>query len=242
MEVMVIVHVVTRRRVSSAVIFITAAFFSVPAAVAGGSFERIVGVGANGGWAAIKLNQTGPRSESVFGGRAVTVPAGGYVRIYPFIGGLPAIPGRFYPAAHVLCLYWHEPASNCSRLGADGTMLLARFAGLPLRRRVPTTPVAVRYRSHLLRYADGNIFAALELALERHALSRSSVPPNAIALTVNWRGPDIASRPRQLFLTPVGVYTPSHLFPLQRGPWCYLANNLPNASASLIEVTTRICH
>jgi len=231
----------SRRRVSIAVIA-TAAFVSVPGAVAGGSFERIVGVGAQGASAAIKLDQTGPRSDSVIGGRVVAVPSGGYVRIYPFIGGLPAIPGRFYPAAHVVCLYWHEPASNCSRLGPAGTRLLTPFAELPLRRDAPTTPVAVRYRSRLLRYANGNIFVALELALERKASSRSSAPRNATPLTVTWRGPNAAHRPRRLFLTPIGVYTPKRLFPLQRGPWCYLVENLEDASAALIEATARICH
>jgi hypothetical protein len=241
MKVTAIFRAVMRWHVSIAVVLGTGALVSVPRAVAGGSFERIVGVGANRAWTAINLNQTGPRSDAVLGGRAVTVPSGGYVRIYPFIGGLPAIPGRFYPAAHVLCLYWHEPASNCSRLGPAGTRLLAPLAGLPLHRRPPTTPITVRYRSRPLRYADGNIFAALELALERHAQARSSVPGNAIALTVSWRGPDAASRPRQLFLTPIGVYTPARLFPLQRGPWCYLAGNLTDASASLIEAITRVC-
>jgi hypothetical protein len=141
----------------------------------------------------------------------------------------------------LLCLYWNEPVSNCSRLGAAGVRLLAPLAGLPLLYAAPTTPVAVRYRSRLLRYADGNIFAALELALERPPLFRSLLPPNAIALTVVWRGPNATRRPSQLFLTPAGVYAPKHLFPLQRGPWCYLAVNLPAASASLIEATTRIC-
>ena len=221
---------------------VAVAFMLVPTAVAGGSFERIVGVGANGASAAIKLNQTGPRSDSVLVGAAVAVPSGAYVRIYPFIGDLPAIPGRFYPAAHVLCLYWHEPVSNCLRLGAAGISLLAPFARLPLRYKAPTTPVAVRYRSRLLRYADGNIFAALELALERRALSRSSMPRNAIALAVTWRGPSAARRPSQLFLTPLGVYTPQRLFPLQHGPWCYLAENLRDAPALLIEATASVCH
>jgi hypothetical protein len=213
----------------------------VPRAVAGGAFERVVGVGANGVWAEIKLSPSGPHSDSSFDGRAVAVPSDGYIRIYPLIGGLPGIPGRFYPAAHVLCLYWDEPVSNCSRLSAAGIALLGPFAGLPLLHATPTTLVAVRHRSRLLRYADGNIFAALELALERRPLIRSSLPPNAIGLTVAWRGPNAARRPSQLFLTPTGVYASKHLFPLQRGPWCYLAVNLPGASASLIEATTRVC-
>jgi len=105
----------------------------------------------------------------------------------------------------------------------------------------PTTPVAVRYRSRLLRYVDGNIFAALELALERPPLLRSSPPPNAIALTVVWHGQSAGRRPNRLFLTPTGVSTSKSLFPLQRGPWCYLAVNLPHASAALIEAATRVC-
>lgn len=219
----------------------TVACVSVPVASAGGAFERMVGVGANGASVAITLDQTGPRSESALAGTAVAVPSGGYVRVYPFTGDLPAIPGRFYPAADVICLYWHEPASNCSRIGAAGTTLLAPFAGLALRHEAPTTPGAVRYRSRLLRNADGNVFAALELALERSAVSRSSVPPNAIALSVAWRGPEAARRPGRLFLTPVGVYTPGMLFPLQRGPWCYLTGNLGYVSVSLLEATTRVC-
>jgi hypothetical protein len=53
--------------------------------------------------------------------------------------------------------------------------LLGPLARLPLRDQAPTTPVEVRYRSRVLRYADGNIFAALELALERPARP-SSLP------------------------------------------------------------------
>lgn len=240
MEVMEFLPVTSARRVLVGVI-VTAVFVSAPAAVAGGSFERIVGVGANGAWAAIRLSQTGPRSEDVLGGRAVKVPSGGYIRIFPFIGGLPAVPGRFYPGTHVVCLYWQEPAHNCSRLGAPGIELLTPFAKLPLRREAPTTAVAVRYHARLLRYANGNIFAALELAFERPALASLHLPPDPIRLAVSWRGPHASRRPRSLFLTPKGVYSSGRLFPLQRGPWCYLAGNLRDASASLIEATSRIC-
>jgi hypothetical protein len=218
------------------------ALVSVPSAAAGGAFERIVGVGANGASLAISLNQTGARSDAALSGTAIAVPRGGYVRVYPFIGGLPAIPGRYYTASHVLCLNWHEPVSNCSRLAANGVTLLSPFVSLPLRHLAPTAPVAVRYHSRLLRYANGNIFAALELALERPPLARTARPPEAIRLRVSWRGPTAFRLPTDLFLTPAGVYTSRRLFPLQRGPWCYLAQNLPEASASLIEATGRICH
>lgn len=154
----------------------TLALVPIRNALAGGSFERIVGVGANGASASVKLAQSGPGSEASLQGPAVAVPRGGYVRLYPFIGGLPAIPGRYYPATRVICLYWHEPASNCARIGVDGARLLVPVAKLPLRHKQPTAPVAVRYRSRLLRYADGNIFAAIELALERSSISLFVTP------------------------------------------------------------------
>jgi hypothetical protein len=92
-----------RRRLIASVMAL--ALVSISGAAAGGAFEGIVGVGAHGMWRAISLNQTGARSEAALSGTAVSIPRGGFVRVYPFIGGLPAIPGRFYPASHVLCLY-----------------------------------------------------------------------------------------------------------------------------------------
>jgi hypothetical protein len=108
-------------------------------------------------------------------------------------------------------------------------------------RLAPTAPIEVRYRSRPLRYANGNIFAALELALERTPAKRSSPPRNAVRLGVSWRGPFASRMPRVLSLTPIGVYTSHKLYALPRGPWCYLAGNLPHPSAVLIETTSRVC-
>jgi hypothetical protein len=69
----------------------------------------------------------------------------------------------------------------------------------------------------------------------------SSPPVDAVPLSVSWRGPNVKQRPRRLFLTPRGVFASHRLFALSRGHWCYLAANLPGASASLIEATSRIC-
>jgi hypothetical protein len=216
------------------------ALVGVPTAAAGGPFDQIVGVGARGAWRAVRLEPTGSRSDAALSGTAAPAPQGGYVRVYPFVGYLPAVPGRYYPGSQVLCLYWREPVSNCSRLTSTGKALLSPFASLPLREVPPTQPIAVRYGPHLLRYADGNIFAALELALERPSVA-SSEPPNGIGLAVTWHGPRASLRPPKLSLTPSGVYSSHRLFRLTRGPWCYLAGNLPDASASIIEATTRIC-
>jgi hypothetical protein len=208
---------------------------------AGGSLERIVAVGAGGASRAIELAPSGPRSESALSGSSVAVPAGGYVRLYPMIGGLPAMPGRFYPAASVLCLYWHEPASNCVRLGGTGSMLLRAFTRLPLRREPPTTVVAVRWRGRLLARADGNVFAALELALERRPRFGATRPHVPIALGLRWRGPRRAGRPVRILLAQDGVYWAGRLFPLPRSIWCYVGGNLSGAPALLVEATTRRC-
>lgn len=214
---------------------------SARGASAGGSFERIVAVGADGASRSVTLSQSGPRSEAAFQGSPVAVPAGGYVRLYPWIGWLPAIPGRYYPRAQVLCLYWHEPVSNCVRLSAAGRHLLLPFAALRLRTVAPTTVVAVRYRSHLLRFADGNVFAALELALERPPYAAAAPPANAVRLTVRWRGPGASRMPATLWLAPNGVYATGQRYNLPQGPWCYLAGNLPDPTADLIEATARVC-
>jgi len=96
------------------------------------------------------------------------------------IGDLPAIPGRLYVREHVLCLYWHEPASNCSRLSPAGVRLLKPFTRLPFRHGRPTTIIEVRYHSRRLRYANGNIFAALE-KLGLH-LEKSKAPREFIVI------------------------------------------------------------
>jgi hypothetical protein len=202
---------------------------------AGGSFERIIGVGANGNSLEIALRPTGPRSESMLAGPPVPVPRGGFVRLYPLIGGLPADPGRYYRPSHVLCLYWHEPVSGCMRLGRPGIDLLSQFDSLPLRHLAPTMPVEVDYRSHRLRYANGNVFAALELAFERRRVVRRTAPRCAIRLTVQWKGPRAPERPSTLWLAPGGVYVRHRFSRLPRGTWSYLAANLPHEARALPE-------
>jgi hypothetical protein len=210
---------------------------------AGGAFEQIVAVGGDGQTRLLALRQTGPRSESALAGAPVPVPTTGYIRVYPFIGQLPAIPGRFYPHEGVLCLYWHEPASNCVRLTAAGLRLLAPLTSLEAKTEPPTVPVRVRIGSRVLRYADGNIFAALELAAEERSARHLSAPADGVELIVSWRGPAAAKRARRLILSPRGVYARGRFAPLPRGVWCYLAWNLPDSvtSAALIETTSRVC-
>lgn len=219
---------------------ISGALVLAGAAGAGGSFERVVGVGAGGAWTQVRLV---PRSDAALAGPSVPVPREGFVRVYPFVGSLPAIPGRYYPGPHVLCLSWHEPPAGCVRLAAAGARLLAPFARLPRRTAAPTVVTSVRFRTLLLRYADGNVFAALELALERPARPAASAPAYGVRLSVTWRGPERAAMPSTLLLAPAGVYVRRAIFPLPHGVWCFLAGNLPArlAGASLIEATARHC-
>ena len=80
-----------------------------------GPFEQIVGVGTAGQWTQIQLTPSGPRSEDSLSGRRTHTSDTGYVRIYSLIGGLPGIPGRYYPQTGVLCLSWSEPPSGPAR-------------------------------------------------------------------------------------------------------------------------------
>ena len=202
------------------------------AARAGGPFEQLVGVGADAHWRTIRLAPTGARSDAALfrGGERVPVPRSGYVRLFPVIGGLPGIPGRYYPG-RALCLGWHDPVDlDCRRLGPAASHLLRPFEALPLRTLRPTVAVEVRHRSRVLRYADGNVFAALELALDRRPKCCPAPPRAAVPLEVRWRGPAAAKRPREVRLGPQGVYARGRLYPLGRGVSSYVAINLPPRS------------
>jgi hypothetical protein len=39
----------------------------------------------------------------------------------------------------------------------------------------------------------------------------------------------------------VGVYASRRLFPLQRGPWCYLVTNLRDATWSVVAALPSVC-
>lgn len=209
---------------------VLAAILLAPAAQAGGPFERIVAVGAGGGSSTIELSPSGPRSEAALSGVAVNAPAGGYVRLYSFIGPLPAEPGRFYPASHVTCITWKSAPLGCVRLGNAGLRLLEPAGRLPLRHDGLTAPISVSFAGHVLPYANGNIFAAFELAFELPPAA--AVQPvrsdDAVPLSVVWRGPAAHSRPQALLLTPTGIVANGVLRPLGRGIWCYLSVNIPD--------------
>src|SRR4051794_30799598 len=158
----------TRRARSSltVVCFVVLALSAVPStARAGGPFERVVGVGAGGHWIGLHLDPSGPRSENVLTGSRVGAPPLRYVRLYTLIGGLPGIPGRYYPAAGVLCLSWARTPPSCLSLVTAGRRLLRPLARLPRLAGPPTTLVRVVPGTGVLRTL--NVHLGVELAFER---------------------------------------------------------------------------
>jgi hypothetical protein len=193
---------------------------------AGGPFEQIIGVGARARSTQLSLAPSGPRSEDSLRGRRTHASGVGYVGIYTLVGGLPGIPGRYYPTTGVLCLSWSEAPSNCEQLESPGRRLLAPLARLARLHRPPTRLVGVAPAAGALRTT--NVHLGLELALARHP-SPNAQParPDALALTLTWRGPDANQRPEHVRLDARGVWARGHLYPAPRGVWAYIAANGP---------------
>lgn len=194
---------------------------------AGGPFKRLVGVGEEGEWREIRLAAKGPRSDaSLFrGGSRLVLPEGGYVRLFPTIGGLPGIPGRYYPAEHVLCWSWRQPDRDCWRANPTAVRVLAPLASLPRWRQAPTVLAELRHRGQLVRPALANLRVGLELGFDRRGVPATTIPPSALRFTGRWRGPDAAQRPRRFALGPLGVYSGGLLHRLERGVWAFADAN-----------------
>ncbi|HET7647980.1 MAG TPA: hypothetical protein VFK17_05370 [Gaiellaceae bacterium] len=210
-------------------------------ASAGGSFARLVGVGANGASVEIRLAASGPRSDaSLFaGGAGVAAPQGGYVRLFPLIGGLPGIPGRYYPTARALCWSWHQPDHDCRRADPTARRLLSPLTSLPRWKLEPTTLSRLEYRGRQVRPALDNLLVALELAFDRRPVPADASRPGADAFPFvgRWRGPQAHERPSRFTLGRRGVYSRGLLYPLDRGVWAFVdANRVPAANTRGLTV------
>ena len=143
-------------------------------------------------------------------------PRGGYLRIYPLgDGGMPAIPGRFYPATRALCFGWNQAVEplRCGRL-APPQKLLAATRRLTAFHGPPT------FLALLDPGGTANLFAALELAFDRYALARRSErPAPCLRFTATWRGSRSRHRPAGLCVSRRGVYAGGRLYPTGRGVW-----------------------
>ncbi|MEJ7792369.1 MAG: hypothetical protein WKF65_10410 [Gaiellaceae bacterium] len=125
-------------------------------------------------------------------GKAGRAAGGGYVRLFPTIGGLPGIPGRYYPAEPVLCWSWRQPDRDCWRASSNAVQLLAPLASLPRWQQPPSVLAELRYRGLRVRPALANLHVALELAFDRDGTAAASVPAGALRFTGRWRGPAAA--------------------------------------------------
>jgi hypothetical protein len=143
-------------------------------------------------------------------------PRGGYVRIYP-LGprGLPAIPGRFYPATRALCFGWNQALAprSCGRGERPRRLLtasrrLAHFHG----------------RSTILAVLDpggsANLFTALELAFDRYRSARKAPrPAQCLPFVATWFGARAAQRPRRICVSRRGIYAGGWLYPAGASAW-----------------------
>jgi hypothetical protein len=142
-------------------------------------------------------------------------PRGGYVKIYPLgPGGLPAIPGRFYPSTRALCFSWNQrvAAGSCGRLGLPRHLLatprrLVRFRTRP-------TVLTLQPRGTV------NFSAALQLAFDRYLASRPAHrPERCLPFVAGWAGPRAAQRPSHICVFRQGVYARGRTYPAGRAIW-----------------------
>lgn len=214
-----------RMRLSASCVLGAAVLALAPSA-ASKEFRTIALVGADGNSLSIAatpslidsfFDAASPHNGGTLPPRAS--PSGGYVALYVLtLGGVPGIPGRYYPKGGVACFSWDATISRgtCRRASRDLTLLLRPAAGLPRRTGSPTTirrlsrtdrPVAVR-----------NLFVAFEMAFAQTRLSRSaSVPRTCIAFRATWRGPQAPLRPERFCLSTAGVHADGRLYPLGAG-------------------------
>ena len=207
---------------------------------AGGPFTRLIGVGEDGEWREIRLAAKGLQSDaSLFrGGTPLALPEGGHVRLFPTIGGLPGIPGRYYPAERVLCWSWRQPDRDCWRANGTAVRLLAPLASLPRWEHAPTVLAELRYGGRLVRPALANLRVALELAFDRRGVAAAKVPASALRFTGRWRGPQAALRPHRFALGPLGVYSGGLLHRLESGAWAFAsANRSPGTNTPGLTVS-----
>jgi hypothetical protein len=143
-------------------------------------------------------------------------PRGGYVKIYPLgSGGMPAIPGRFYPATGALCFAWNQAVAprSCGRLGTprqlvDASRRLALFLG-------GATVLAVLHPG-----GTANLFAALELAFDRYRSARPARrPARCLRFTATWYSEEGTQRPATLCISRRSVYAGGRLYPTGPAVW-----------------------
>lgn len=195
---------------------------AVPSGAHGKEFVALAVVGSDGD----SLLVRGPVADRVYAGAPAPRPDGGYLRLFPLgLNGFPALPGRWYPAAGVVCLSWNTVVQGtCLEAEADLRQALTP-AGRLARFRGP--PPTIRRLEPLYRGLDVNLRVALELAFARHELARAaSRPRRCIGFRAVWRR-DGGRRPRSFCLSPRGVFARGLLYPLGSAPYELAWTNPP---------------
>jgi hypothetical protein len=143
-------------------------------------------------------------------------PRGGYVKVYPLgSGGLPAIPGRFYPRTRALCFGWNQAVAPraCGRLGPP-RRLLGASRRLALFRGGATVLAALHPGG------TANLFAALELAFDRYrSARRGQRPARCLRFTATWYSEKGTQRLAGLCISRRSVYAGGRLYPTRPAVW-----------------------
>jgi hypothetical protein len=163
-------------------------------------------------------------------------PRGGFVLVYLLgPGGLPGVPGRFYPRTRAGCFSW-----DTGRVGRPCYAVnRALLAALRPSRRLPLIAGAPTVLAELARPDGSPVFAgseplawanatvAIEMAFGRWRVARrlQERAKNCVALRGRWTGPDRSRRPTQFCLAPAGVWAAGRLYPLRRGVWEFVRVN-----------------
>lgn len=133
--------------------------------------------------------------------------------LYPLMErGIPAQPGRFFPAEHVACYSWDRSVAGDCWGVADG--LATRISQLPLLVGPPTilTSLTVAGKSGNLK---SNGAVAIELAFARRDLVRSAKKHSkrCVPLSATWTGSAAAMRPTRFLSCAKGLWAAGKLYP-----------------------------
>src|SRR5215218_2772692 len=186
---------------------IATAFVAVPSAGAK-TLTKVVAVGAGGAYVELR----GLDWSSLQTSATETVPSGGFVLLYPLMErGMPAQPGRFFPASGVACFSWDRTVlGTCGRLADE---LAARFSGLPTLSSEPTVLKRLVFGGTAAAIRS-NGAVAIELAFNRPQLSRPMPkrPANCVVLRAAWVGPEASTRPTKFRSCQGGLWSRGRLY------------------------------
>lgn len=165
-----------------------------------------------------------------------TEPRGGYVLIYVLArGGLPGIPGRFYPRPRAGCFSWDTRRVGRPCYVVNRTLL----AALAPSRRLPWISGRPTVLAQLVRPGGSALFpgsepaawanatVALDMAFGRWRAARplNRRPSGCITLRGRWSGPEGSRRPTRFCLGASGAWARGRLYPLGRGVWDFVRVN-----------------